>query len=66
MREIENAGMHECEIMTLSASVTTKKKGNKRPLVMSDEVDEVDRVAFVIEIVTLSTTMIVEEDNSNE
>ena len=61
MREIENAGMHECKIMTLSTSMTAKKKGNERPLVMSDEVDGVDGVAFVIEIVTLSTTMIVEK-----
>src|SRR5260370_25590809 len=61
MREIKNTGMHECEIVTLSASMTTKKKGNKRPLVMSDEVDGVDGVVFMIEIVTLSATVIVEK-----
>src|SRR5260370_42506956 len=61
MREIKNTGMHECEIVTLSASMTTKKKGNERPLVMSDEVDGVDGVAFVIEIVTLSATVIMEK-----
>src|SRR6266478_5609478 len=59
VREIENAGMHECKIMTLSTSMTAKKKGNKRPLVMSDEVDGVDGVAFMIEIMTLSATVIV-------
>src|SRR5260370_42575180 len=61
MREIKNTGMHECEIMTLSASMTMKKKGNKRPLVMSDKVDGVDGVAFMIKIMTLSTTMIMEK-----
>src|SRR5260370_23061460 len=53
--------MDECKIMTLSTSMTAKKKENERPLVMSDEVDGVDRVAFMIEIVTLSATMIVEK-----
>ena len=63
MREIENAGMHKCEIVTLSASVTMKKKGkgNKRALVMSDKVDGVDGVAFVIKIVTLSATVIMKK-----
>ena len=50
MREIKNAGMHECKIVTPSASVTAKKKGkgNERAPVMSDKGDRVDGVAFVI------------------
>ena len=37
MREIENAGMHKCEIMTLSTSMTAKKEGEGEQEDTSDE-----------------------------